>query len=275
MGDFVLTSENYFSPEANALYMSSTQFKAFRRCESAALAEVRGLYTPPNTAALTFGSLVDAYFSGTLGDYLEEHPELLTRGGMPKAEVRDAIQLAERLTADDLFRMLMDGAHQEIRTGYIAGVPFKIKIDSLLDRNAVREIISRFPETAPVFGFGDGAIIDLKIIRNLANLWSDDDHEYVHFTRYWGYDIQGAIYQAVEGHMLPFILAVGTKEPVPDLEAMYIPDGDLADRLCLAEDLAPRYQAIKEGRENPSACGRCPWCRSNKHLNRIIHYREV
>lgn len=34
-----LTKDNYFSPEANAAYMSASQYKAFCRCEAAALAE--------------------------------------------------------------------------------------------------------------------------------------------------------------------------------------------------------------------------------------------
>lgn len=56
----------------------------------------------------------------------------------------------------------------------------------------------------------------------------------------YGYDIQGAIYQHIEGHMLPFVLAVGTKETEPDLAAMYIDDTDLAAALAVVEDNAPR-----------------------------------
>ena len=35
----VVTAENYYSPEMNMAYMGSTQFKAFEKCEAAALAE--------------------------------------------------------------------------------------------------------------------------------------------------------------------------------------------------------------------------------------------
>ena len=34
----VVTPENYYSPEMNMAYMGSTQFKAFEKCEAAALA---------------------------------------------------------------------------------------------------------------------------------------------------------------------------------------------------------------------------------------------
>lgn len=33
----IVTAENYYSPEMNMAYMGSTQFKAFEKCEAAAL----------------------------------------------------------------------------------------------------------------------------------------------------------------------------------------------------------------------------------------------
>ena len=36
----IVTAENYYSPEMNMAYMGSTQFKAFEKCEAAALAEL-------------------------------------------------------------------------------------------------------------------------------------------------------------------------------------------------------------------------------------------
>lgn len=38
----VVTAENYYTPEMNMAYMGSTQFKAFEKCEAAALAELKG-----------------------------------------------------------------------------------------------------------------------------------------------------------------------------------------------------------------------------------------
>jgi len=46
-----LNSENYYSLEANRAFMSYSQFKSFQECEAAALAEVRGEYTPPTSPA--------------------------------------------------------------------------------------------------------------------------------------------------------------------------------------------------------------------------------
>lgn len=82
----VVTPENYYSPEMNMAYMGSTQFKAFERCEAAALAELKGEYRPPSSAALLVGGYIDAWFSGELPLYQAQHPEIFKRDGTLKAE---------------------------------------------------------------------------------------------------------------------------------------------------------------------------------------------
>lgn len=270
-----VTAENYFSPEIQAAYMSVSQFKAFQRCEAAALAELRGDYARPASTALLAGSYVDAFFSGEMDGFREKHPEMFKRDGALKADFARADDIISRAQEDRLFSLLLSGRKQVIHTGEIAGVPFKIKVDSLLGRGEVAQILSEFPETAPVFGFGDGALVDLKVMRDTEPVWSDAERRYVNFVEAWGYDIQGAVYQAIEGNMLPFILAVCTKEQEPDVAALYLSDGDLTAKLAEVEDAAPRYHAIKEGKEPPHSCGRCPWCRTQKRLTNIINYKEV
>lgn len=268
-----LTSDNYFSREAQMEYMGASQFKAFRQCEAAALAELEGRYTRPVSTALLVGSYVDAYFEGSLDRFKLEHAEIFKRDGGLKSDYVQADQIIHRLEQDELFMMLMSGRKQVIFTGEIAGVPYKIKIDSLLDSSTCAEIVRHFPDTAPVFGFCDGAIVDLKIMKDMQDQWSADDGCKVPFAKAWSYDIQGAIYQAVHGDMLPFILAVGTKEPATDLGALYIPDNELEACLHEVEEYSPRYAAIKRHEIDPVGCGHCEWCRSQKKLTKIIDYR--
>lgn len=275
MGLPMVTAENYFSPEMNMAYMGATQFKAFDRCEAAALAELRGEYAPAASTAMLIGSYVDAYFSGELPVFQAQHPEIFKRDGSLKAEFVHAQDVIARMEADELYMLLMSGKKQVILTGEIAGVPFKVKIDSLLDAETSRRIAERFPETAEVMGMCDGALVDQKVMRDMANVWSDEERAKVSFAQFYGYDIQGAIYQAIEGHMLPFVLAVGTKEDAPDIGALYIPDAELAARLAEVEDRAPRYQAIKEGKIAPRRCEKCAYCRMTKKLRGIVDYREV
>lgn len=270
----VVTPENYYSPEMNMAYMGSTQFKAFERCEAAALAELKGEYRPPSSAALLVGGYIDAWFSGELPLYQAQHPEIFKRDGTLKAEYVKATEVVARLQADDLYSLLMSGKKQVIRTGTIAGVPFKIKIDSLLDADTCAKIVAEFPNAAAALGLCDGAIVDQKAMASMESVWSAEDHCKVPFVEYYGYDIQGAIYQHIEGHMLPFVLAVGTKETEPDLTAMYIDDTDLAAALAVVEDNAPRYQAIKEGKIQPTRCEHCAYCRATKRLTSILNYKE-
>lgn len=271
----VVTPENYYSPEMNMAYMGSTQFKAFEKCEAAALAELRGEYTPPTSQAFLIGGYIDAWFSGELPLYQAQHPEIFKRDGTLKAEYVKAAEIVARLQADELYSMLMSGKKQVIRTGFITGVPFKVKIDSFLDADTCNVIANRYPHAAAALGFCDGAIVDQKIMRDMKHVWSEEDHCRLPFVEAYGYDLQGAIYQAIEGHFLPFILAVGTKEDAPDLAALYINDDDLAAKLAEIEDRAPRYQAIKEGKAEPRRCEHCAYCRATKRLTAILDYREM
>lgn len=262
----MVTAENYFDPEIEMAYMGSTQIKNFMRCEAAELARLRGEYTTPRTTAMLVGSYVDAHFEGSLDIFQAQHPELFKRDGTLKAEFSHAERIIDRMERDELYMMLMSGQKQVIRTGEIAGVPVKVKIDSMLDASICREIVRRFPDTAKALGLCGGAIVDQKVMRSLEDVWDAEEHDRVPWWRAWRYDIQGAVYQAVEGHLLPFILAAGTKEEEPDIQAVYLPDTTLDAALMEVEDVLPRFQAIKEGREKPRSCGKCPYCRAVRQL---------
>lgn len=270
-----VTQENYYSPEMQMKYMGSTQYKAFQKCEAAALAELKGEYHSPVTSALLIGGYVDAYFSGERYAYMERHPEMFRRDSSLKAEFQRADDIIRAMERDLLYILLMSGQKQVIRTGFIAGVPFKIRIDSLLDADTCAKIVREFPEAAKAMGLCDGAIVDQKVVRDFLPVWSEEAHEQVPFVEAWGYDIQGAIYQEIEGNMLPFIIAAGTKEDSPDLGAFYVPDDVLREKLAEIEDNAPRYQAIKDGRIPPRRCGRCAYCRRTKRLTGILPYNDT
>ena len=269
----ILTAENYYSAEANMSYMSSTQYKAFRSCEAAALAEIRGEYVRPVTSALLIGSYVDAHFEGTLDGFKAEHPEIFKRDGTLNAEFSKADQIIARCEADDLFMHLMSGKKQVIYTGTISGVPYKIKIDSLLDAAQTMELAAKYPETAEWLGMQDGLIVDGKVMRDMKSVWRDG--EFMPFVTAWGYDVQGAIYQDVQGGMLPFALAVATKEDEPDIEALILPDDTLEAALDEVEVLSPRYRDIKLGKIEPTRCEHCAYCRSTKKLTGFKRYWEV
>ena len=270
-----LTDDNYYSPEVNLEYMSASQFKSFRKCESAAMAELRGEWGRKETSALLVGSYVDAYFSNELEQYKSQHPELFKRDGSLKAEFQNAQAIAERLNRDELARMLLSGRHQVIKTGRIAGVLYKIKADSLLTPKQVEAICKKFPQVQDLVPFGGAIIVDLKCMKDFNPIWDEDSHEKVSFVNYWGYDIQGAIYQKIDNRMAPFVIVGVTKEAEPDIIAVHIPDEDLSFALDEVETLSPRYAAIKRGEIAPVGCGKCAYCRSVKRLEGITHYKKI
>lgn len=253
-----ITNNNYFSPEANEMYMSSSQFKDFLKCEACAMAKLKGAYNQPVTTALIVGSYVDAYFEGTLDNFRKQHPEILKRDGDLKADYVQADYIIERVTHDKLFMKYMSGEKQVIMTGEIEGVPFKIKIDSYHKGKA---------------------IVDLKVVKDFQQIWDNNVKAKVPFVEYWGYDIQGAIYQEIAyqktGVRLPFFLAAVTKENEPDLCLMNIPQERLDVCMTTVRALVKRFQAVKHSAELPSRCERCDYCKNTKVLTSIIDYRDM
>lgn len=251
-----LTAENYFAPENNMKYMGSSQVKSFLSCEAAALAELRGEYQRKVTDALLIGSYVDAHYEGTLDIFKAQHKEIFTKSGELLAKYKKAEYMIQRAERDEVFSRYMSGEKQVIMVGEIAGIPFKIKVDSL----------------------HPNCIVDLKCVKDFAPIYSAEKGAKLHFINYWGYDIQGAIYREVvrqnTGNVLPFTIAGITKEEEPDLDVLWVPDEDLDASLSEVESLAPRFQAIKEGRVQPQRCGHCPYCRFTKVLTGPRNYHE-
>lgn len=275
MAKLKLTDANYYSAEANWAYMSTSQFKSFRSCESAALAELKGEWGRKESLALLVGSYVDAYFSGELEQFKADHPEIFKKDGTLKADFEKAHAICERLNQDELARLLLSGKHQIIKTGKIAGVDYKAKFDSLLTARQVEAICKKFPEIRSLVPFGGPMIVDLKCMKDFESMWDEDAAERVSFIEYWGYDIQGAIYQKLDGRLAPFVIVGATKEAATNIDAFYIPDEDLAFALSEVEALSPRYDAIKRGEIEPEGCGKCAYCRSAKRLSSIKHYQDI
>ena len=135
-----LSSSNYYSREANEQYMSVSQFKAFTKCEFAALEEIKGRYSRAESTALLVGSYVDSFFEGTLGLFCFDHPEIMKRDGTLKADYVQAELIIERALKDKVFSKYMSGDKQVIMTGEVEGVPVKVKIDSYHEGKAIVDL---------------------------------------------------------------------------------------------------------------------------------------
>ena len=252
--------------EVNLEYMSCSQYKDFAECEVLALAKLKGEYVQPKSDALLIGSYVDAYFSNELDDFIANTPEIMDkRAKVPtvkKTILDTANEIIKVIEDDPLMMKYLGGKKQVIMVGEIAGVPFKIKIDSLLPY----------------------AIFDQKIMSIIKELvWKFDKKEkrnkQMDFVEAYRYDIQGAIYQEVArqnlGERLPFILAPTTKEESPDKALIEIDQEYLDKALLEVMENAPRYNLIKLGVIAPIGCGNCPVCRSKKKVKEVVSYKEL
>jgi hypothetical protein len=255
----VLTAENYYSKEANKEYMSVSQYKDFAgtygkmACEFSAIEKLEERWAQKKTTPLLVGSYVDSYFEGTVGEFKKETPEIFTQDGGLKAPYIQADKIIERMERDPLFMMYMSGKKQVIMTAELFGTKWKIKIDS----------------------YAEGiAITDLKVVESITKPKWVRDIGYLDFIRYWGYDIQGAIYQEVvyrnTGLRLPFYIAAGTKEEEPNIEVIQVTQNYLDEAKNMVEMNMPRILRVKNGEVEPDRCEMCDCCRHTKVLKRPI-----
>ena len=266
-----LNNRNYYGAKSNNEFMSVSQFKAFQKCEAMALAELKGEFERPKSKALFLGSFVDEMLTGTkksqvkfivenfenifqkssryikiperdrLDFVREEFNELFkAENGKPYAEIVQALETIEKIKKQPLMMNHFKSKHQVIMTGEISGVPFKIKMDNYKPG----EFIS------------DG--------KYMSSLRSPNLFEPM--VKYWGYDLQGAVYQEIvyqnTGKRLPFYLDIATKETPSHVAVAEIKQYDLDEALDIVKALAPRYQAIKNGYIKPERCDEydCNYC---------------
>ena len=246
----ILTNDNYYTPEANQAFMSVSSYKTFQKCEAMAMAEIRGEWTRPQTTALLVGSYIDSWFEGTLGEFKETHPEIFKKGRGDRQLKADFIQAEEIiafLQKDPMFMRYMSGRKQVIKTAELFGTPWKIKMDS----------------------YHNDKIVDLKVMRSMERIMGKS------FCEHWQYDLQLAIYAAVEGRDLATYLAVVTKQDPPDKEIISVPRWRRVELLEDVEKKMPHILAVKRGEIPPMRCGVCEYCRATKMLTEPIDFEMV
>lgn len=268
-----LTNTNYHSIEARKEYMGYSQFKDFLSCEKEALAKVNGDLEEKTTPALLFGSYVDNYFSKeiSMNEFIKTHGEMFTKQGVLKSDYKNIDKVIKTIEEDELLMKYLSGEHQVIMTGEIAGVKFKIKIDSYHPNKV---------------------IVDQKIMKDMKGAWleiTDEDGNKRNikfdFVMAWRYDLEGAIYQEIErqyhlretgeNRKLPVVLAVTTKEDAPDKALIEIDQEILDKALQEVIEKAPRFDAIKKGEIAPNGCGECEICRRDKKLTGVFSYTQL
>ena len=249
-----LTQANYYVKEANQAYFSVSQFKDFMKCPAMAISKLRGEFNEEFGRALLLGSYVDEMLTGTRESQMKfleaNQSDLFKKNGDPYADIGQAIEAIERIKQQPLMMKYLGGNHQVIMTGEIEGVPFKIKMDS----------------------YKEGEYIaDLKYMKSLRspNLFEP-------MIKYWGYDIQAAVYQEIvrqnTGNKLPFLFVVATKEQPAHLAVGEISQWNMDEALDVVRKNIVRFQKIKVGGLEAERCEDygCDYCTTTKILKEPI-----
>lgn len=252
-----ITENNYFSKEVHEIYTGSTEIKDFLKCEACALAKLEGKFEEEKSKAMLVSSYIDEAVSGTLDKFKEENPEIFTKQGELKADYKIAEEVLKQIYEDPMFLKYINGEHQVIMTGEISGIPVKIKIDSF---------------------HKDKCIVDLKAMANLELIWNDKTHLKENFINAYDYVLQGALYQEIvrqnTGKVLPFIIAVCTKQKYSRRALLQIPQEELDLKLEFLKQYLPHLQSVKQGNEEPSHCGECDYCISKEKVSQIYYYQD-
>lgn len=279
-----LTEANYYSQKANQAYFSVSQFKAFQKCEAAAMAELRGEFAPPKGRALLLGSYFDEMLTGTpnsqakfiaenytelfqktskmasmLGklktvkerkDFISGLTNIFSVDNKPFADVVQATDTVERVKAQPLMMKYLSGGHQKIMIGEIEGCHVKGKFDS----------------------YKPGEFIaDLKYLKDFRS-----PNMFENAISFYSYDMQLAVYRELvrqnTGEILPCYLVIATKQDPADLAVVEINSFDLDNALEEFKKHIKHFQAIKDGSIPAIRCEDhdCPYCRGSKVLTEVI-----
>lgn len=270
----LLTSENYYSYQPGQKYQSASQLKAFMDCEAAAHAALHEAYKRPASTAMLVGSYVDAYYSRQMERFVADHPDIFKRDGQLKAEYVQAKAIIDRINDCSLVRYMLDGAPQIIYSGEIDGIPFKGKFDSQLSADQCAVICELWPGMQDQLLMADGAIVDLKVMRDLGSVYRPGQGR-MSFIEAWKYDLQLAIYQRLEGRRLPCFIVAATKEDVPDLRLIHVPNYQLDAAWEAAKPTALRVEQIKRGTVTPERCEKCDWCKSTRVIKEAMDMTDL
>lgn len=256
MEKFTLTEDNYHGVEANRLYKSVSQLKAFVNCPSGWRSKyVEGKAEDQKSKAMLIGSYVDVALLEPEKLYAfkdANRDDLHQKNGKLYAEFRHADTMVEAVRGQDAARRLIDRCRerQNILTGEVFGHTFKCKLD-MLD-----------PAT--------GCLVDLKTTRDVFHReWVPRHSAKMDWITVWDYWLQMYVYMEIcEQNGIEIkeclILAVDSK-PIPAVRLfdMNVPSAlmDAKRRLQVA------LKRLQDGSTHAERCEACNHCRSTHVLS--------
>lgn len=269
-----LTIDNYYTPEADKAYMSCSQYQGFLECEAKQMAKLQGRFMEEPTDALVVGNYVHTYMEGPESheQFCKEHlNDIYNIKVLKSGEVKNYGKYAAFVMADKMIECIdrdetlskfrkMPGHIEEIMTGEIFGVPWRIRMDKRIEAPRI--------------------IIDWKTSANIRELKYNPVTKQVEtFIEAYGYMVRAAVYSEIEkqntGNRTDpmFLIAAVTKQDPPDKGLFMLNHRDRYDyELQQIREHLPRIMRVKEGAELPRRCGKCEYCRGTAGNLRIKPY---
>ncbi|MFT5871135.1 MAG: hypothetical protein ACI8WT_000033 [Clostridium sp.] len=260
-----LTRQNYFSKEAEALYMGSSSFKAWDvlhgGCEAKEVAKRNGLWVEKDNPAFLLGSYVHSWSSGDLQKFIADTPQLFKNDGSLLKKYALGDQMINVLRNDPLVEQIREGTKEQIFTGKIGGVDFKIQVD--------------------ILNLEKGYFADIKTTKNLQeSYWNNEIRSKETFINKYDYYAQIAIYSEIlkqntglVDYLEPYLIVVD-KQEVPDHEVIYMGKSFIPDKLAEIESRLSHITDVRNGTIEPIFCGKCDYCRSVKKILKPISLSE-
>lgn len=270
-----LTADNYYTPEADRIYMSCSQYQDFLRCEAAAMAKLWGLYQPSETDALVIGNYLHTAMESAEAhaEFCEAHAEKIFKMRTDRktgetvitgkyAAYEQADKMIARLKDDPTVQRILGtpGENEKILTGELFGMPWKVRFDRYL------------PDAR--------TIIDWKTAADLGRTeYNPKTGERESFLESLGYLMRAAVYTEIERQNAgsdedaTFIIVAVSKQDPPDIGGYVLNHRERYDyELEEIKKHIPRIQAVRTGRQIATRCGRCEWCRMTKKIGRLKPY---
>jgi hypothetical protein len=227
------------------------------------MAELKGEYMEPTSQAMLVGSYTHAALESDyeFNKFIEENNSVMfKKNGGKYAPFETADLMIETIKNDPFAMFALEGKKEQIFTGELFGVEWKIKVDST---NSEKRIFTDLKTTGDLHG----------------RSWSDKYGGWVSFVEQWGYVLQMAIYRKIieqnTGQLYtPYIVAV-TKENPPNKAVIHFDESRFDFEYEYVELEMERIKQVKAGELEPRRCGKCTYCRSVKQLKGTIEVGEL
>lgn len=257
-----LTTENYYSFEADRQFMSVSQYKDWNECQNRAYEMyVTGKYHDLPKTAFIEGNFVHSYFHSPIEfqKYLIEFKEEIYNKAkkatkdnpLPDREMckdyRVILKACEDAEKDNFWMQYLDGVHEVIFEAEWLGIPWKIRVD-VINRDKL-------------------FMSDIKAMASFEGGWKDDPN--IPFYVKYGYWNRFAIYrkilQIATGKTYKLYMPCLTKEDPSDREIWEFNNEDaLNAELAKVEQNIEEIKRVKAEGYGFTSCERCSVCKKTK-----------